>query len=120
MYASLDRFYPEIEEFVHETERMLGVEVRVLRCLDQGNLEEGRPRLYSAVASDDPKRLDDDFRWTDAAEACNLGGLDDSQADSIRLECERVSSPAPESPTSCRGSGLEGGGAKRESGFSIT
>ena len=93
----LDRFYPEIEEFVNAAARKLGVDLRVLRCLDQGNLEAGRPRLYSLEASDYSEPLSVDFRWTDAIEACRLTGYDDSQITSIRLECERVTR-LPECP----------------------
>ena len=87
----LERFYPEIEEFVHAVENTLGVKVRVLRCLDRGNLDEGRPRLYSLATTGNGEYLRDGFRWTDVVEVCHLGGLDDSLTGSIRLECDRVS-----------------------------
>ncbi len=86
----LDRFYPEVEEFVSAVERILGVEVRVLRCLDRGNLEEGRPRLYSLEAPSNGDSLSNGFRWTCVEEVCRPGGRDDSQTDLVRLECERT------------------------------
>ena len=93
----LDRFYPEIEELVHAVARILGVEVRVLRCLERGNLEEGRPRLYSLEASGNGDSLSNGFRWTCVEEVCRPGGRDDSQTDLIRLECERINR-SPERP----------------------
>ena len=95
---ALDRFYPEIEEFVNAVALTLGISVRVLRCLDRGSLDEGRPRLYSLVAWDSGERLGHGFRWIDADEVSRLGGLDDSQTVVIHKECERVSNPAPEVP----------------------
>ncbi len=94
----LERFYPEIEEFVDVTTQKLGVSVRVLRCLDRGSLDAGRPRVYSLLTSDDGERLGDGLRWIDAADFCHLGGLHYSQIAAIQRECERVSGPRPESP----------------------
>ena len=94
-----DRFYPEIEDFESAVARTLGIAVRVLRCLDTGNIEQGRPRLYSLVTSEDGERLGDDFLWTDAFNVCRLGGLDDPQTVSIQHERNRVSNSAPPSPT---------------------
>ena len=86
----LDRFYPEVEEFVSAVERTLGVEFRVLKCLDRGNLEDGRPRLYSLEASGKGDPLSDGFRWTCVEEVCRPGGSDNSLTDLVRLECERI------------------------------
>ena len=94
----LDRFYPEIEDFESAVARTLGIAVRVLRCLDLGNIEEGRPRLYSLVM-EDGERLRDDFQWTDAVNVCRLGGLDDPQTVLIQREYKRVSNSAPASAT---------------------
>ena len=93
----LDRFYPEIEEFVNAAVRTLEVDVRVLRCLDQAGGSEARPRMYSLVASDDGEPLSDEFRWFDVVGVDSPGGLDDSQLDSVRLECERLRR-SPERP----------------------
>lgn len=88
----LDRFYPEIEEFARAVSHHLGIDVRVLRCLNRGSVEDEYPCLYSLVASGDADQLGDSFSWMDLAEICRLSNPGDSQMASIRLECERVSS----------------------------
>ena len=92
----LDRFYPEIEDVVRAVAATLGVEVRVLGCLDLGNLDEGRPRLYSLVMSRRGESLGDGFRWYSSAEVESLGEIDESQIASVRQECERISGDTPE------------------------
>ena len=93
-----ERFYPEIEEFASAASDVLGVDASLLRCLDDGNVEEGRPRLYSLVASGSDDQLGDGFRWMDSAEADSVAGLSDTQIASIRLERDRVSGRIPDSP----------------------
>ena len=94
----LDRFYPEIEEVARAVADTLGVEVQVLRCLDLGSVEGGRPRLYSFVTSGSGESLGDDFRWSALAVVERLGEMDDSQIASLRLECDRVLVGAPGLP----------------------
>lgn len=91
-----DRFYPEIEDVVRAVTEALGVGVRVLRCLDLGSSEDGRPRLYSFKMSRRDESLSDGLRWCSSTEVEYLDGIEESQIASIRQECERVSGDAPE------------------------
>ena len=83
---------------MHAATRTLGVEVRVLRCLDLGSHADGRPRMYSLEPSATDRPLSDGLCWIDATDVGRLGGLDDSHRVSVRLECERVTSRSHERP----------------------
>ncbi len=87
-----DRFYPEIEEYARAVAHILGTDVRVLRCLDRGSAEDGRPRLYSLVLSDGCDDLGGGFCWCDITELSSLTDPEDSQVALVQRECERVSS----------------------------
>ena len=92
------RYYPEIEEFVQAVITTLGVKLSLLKCLDDGDVEKGRPRLYSLATTSSDDSLSDGLRWMESAEVDRIGGLSDSQISSLRLERDRVSSQAPGSP----------------------
>ena len=93
-----NRFYPEIEEFVRAASDAVGIRLSLLRCLDDGNAEEDRPRLHSLLTSKIGQELRDGFRWAESGEIEFLGGLCESQVASVRLECARVCGGVPESP----------------------
>lgn len=59
------RFYPEVREVLDAIERETGLDCLILRCLDAGDPERGRPRVYTALAADsdgggEPRA---GFRW---------------------------------------------------------
>lgn len=93
-----NRFYPEIEEFVRAASDAIGVQLSPLRCLDDGNVEEGRPRLYSLLTSKSGQELRDGFRWAASGEIEAVGGLCDSQVVSAQLERDRMYGDVPELP----------------------
>ena len=99
-------FYPEVEGLVERVRAECGLDIAVLRCLAEGDANEGKHRLYSAVClSDDASSPG--FRWV---------GLDEPNFDEdtrrdlkgiSRLEVERLTagtvsdSPVPwDLPTS--------------------
>ena len=94
-----NRFYPEIEEFLETATSTLGLDLSVLKCLDDGDWENGTPRLYSLAAGCSADELKDDFRWMDSAEVDRIGSLTDAQFSSIRLERDRVTEQRPHGPT---------------------
>ena len=55
------RFYPEVREVLDAMRRETGADCIILRCLDVGDAERGRPRVYSALA--DSGELRAPFRW---------------------------------------------------------
>ena len=57
-------FYPEVEELVGRAREEIGLEVAILRCLEEGDANEGRPRLYSAVCVSEEDRPRAGFGWT--------------------------------------------------------
>ena len=93
-----DRFYPEIEEFFHTAGSTLGVDLSLLRCLDHGELEKGRPRLYSLATNHADDYLNDGYCWMDSEDVELIGGLSESQKSAIQLERTRISGLAPDMP----------------------
>ena len=93
-----NRYYPEIEEFLQAAISTLGVKLTLLRCLDDGDVEKGKPRLYSLVTTRSDDGLSDGLRWMESVEIDRIEGLCDSQISSIRLERDRVSGQTPDSP----------------------
>ena len=55
------RFYPEVREVLDAMRRETGADCIILRCLDAGDDERGRPRVYSALADADELRAP--FIW---------------------------------------------------------
>ena len=55
-------FYPETPDILDAMRRETGADCVILRCLDDGDAERGRPRVYSALARDDDA-LRAPFRW---------------------------------------------------------
>lgn len=56
------RFYPETPEILAAIRRETGADCVILRCLDDGDAESGRPRVYSALTRT-ADRLRAPFRW---------------------------------------------------------
>ena len=94
-----NRFYPEIEEFLETATSTLGVDLSVLKCLDDGDWENGTRRLYSLAAGCSADELKDDFRWMDSTEVDRIRSLTDAQISSIRIERDRVTGQKPHGPT---------------------
>ena len=87
-------FYPEVEDLVRIVREVCGLDIAILRCLEGGDANEGKPRLYSAICTSDDVETSSGFKWTaldqpdfDAGEEAALGKI-------TRLEVERLSSPA--------------------------
>ena len=93
-----NRYFPEIEEFLQAAVRALGVNLRLLRCLDDSDREKGRGRLYSLAADSRADGLNDGFQWMDSSEVGSIAGLLDTQKVSIQLERDRVSGGLPDRP----------------------
>ena len=98
-------FYPEVEELVERVRSECGPDIAILRCLAEGDANEGKPRLYSAVSLSDGE-LRPGFRWSDLDEPSFDEGVRENLAGIARLEVERLSSnsetdsPVPwDSPT---------------------
>ena len=91
-------YFPEIEVLVREVRRSLGLETAVLRCVDQGDPAEERPRVYSMVSGSPVEALDNDFRWAESAPTDARSGSESDQAGLIRSEFVRVQGGAPHSP----------------------
>ena len=45
------RFYPEVREVLNIIRNETGADCIILRCLDDGDSERGRPRVYTALAN---------------------------------------------------------------------
>ena len=98
-------FYPEVEELVERVRSECGLDVAILRCLAEGDANNGKHRLYSAVclSCDD---LNPGFRWVGLDEPTfDTGARNDLKEISL-LEVERLTadsdtdSPVPwDSPT---------------------
>lgn len=57
------RFYPETPDILDAIRRETGADCVILRCLDEGESERGRPRVYSALAVRPADHLRAPFRW---------------------------------------------------------
>lgn len=91
-------FYPEVEEFVERVRSECGLDIAILRCLAEGDANEGKARLYSAVCVSDGE-LRPGFRWSDLDEPSFDKGVRENLSGVARLEVERLSSsPDPDSP----------------------
>ena len=66
-FAVRRRFYPEVREILDAIRRETGTDCIILRCLDAGDDERGRPRVYSALADAD-SNLRPPFRWAAQSE----------------------------------------------------
>lgn len=88
-------FYPEVEELVRRVREECGLEVEILRCLEEGDANEGRPRLYSAVRVSEEDRPRAGFGWTALDEPSFGEDAPERMVRMARLEVERVSADAP-------------------------
>ena len=87
-------FYPEVEELVRTVREVCGPEIAILRCLEGGNANEGKPRLYSASCTSDDVETSPGFKWTGLDEPDFEEGDKAALGKIARLEVERLSSPA--------------------------
>ena len=97
-FAIPDRFYPDVEHLVAEVSRVLGRSASVLRCLDSGDPETGRPRLYSMFSTDADSRLAPGFDWLHATETHRVAGLAHRHIAALRVELDRVAAVQPRDP----------------------
>ena len=67
-FAVRRRFYPEVREILDAIRRETGTDCIILRCLDAGDDERSRPRVYSALADADGGGLRPPFRWAAQSE----------------------------------------------------
>ena len=65
-FAVRRRFYPEVREILDAIRRETGTDCIILRCLDAGDADSARPRVYSALADADGLRPP--FRWAAQSE----------------------------------------------------
>ena len=85
---------PEVEDIVRVAQEECGLDIAILRCLEGGDANEGRPRLYSAICVSDDAETRPGFKWAELDEP-NFGESDRAALEEIaRLEVERLSSPA--------------------------
>ena len=61
------RFYPEVREILDAVRNETGADCIILRCLDDGDAERERPRVYAALA--DGGELRSGFRWAAPSDA---------------------------------------------------
>ena len=66
-FAVRRRFYPEVREILDAIRRETGTDCIILRCLDAGDADSDRPRVYSALANADGD-LRPPFRWAAQSE----------------------------------------------------
>lgn len=92
-------FYPEVEDLVRIVREECGADIAILRCLEGGDANEGKPRLYSAICTSGDVETSPGFKWTgldepnfDESDKAGLGKI-------ARLEVERLSS-SPSSDSS--------------------
>ena len=92
-------FYPEVEDLVRIVREECGLDIAILRCLEAGDANEGKPRLYSAICTSENVETSPGFKWTGLDEP-NFDRTDKAALGNItQLEVERLSSPAlSESP----------------------
>ena len=87
-------FYPEVEDLVRVVREECGLDIAILRCLAEGDANEGKPRLYSAICTSDDVETSPGFKWTGLDEP-NFDESDNAALGKItRLEVERLSPPA--------------------------
>ncbi len=91
-------FYPEVEELVESVRHLCGLEVAILRCLEEGDANDGRPRLYSAVCVSEYNDPRPGFSWTDLHEPAFGEDAPKSLTRMARLELDRLSADAPPDP----------------------
>ena len=88
-------FYPEVEELVGRAREEFGLEVAILRCLEEGDANEGRPRLYSAVCVSEEDRPRAGFGWAALDEPKFGKDATERLIRMARTEVERLSSSTP-------------------------
>ena len=87
-------FYPEVEEIVETVRAELDMEIVILRCLAEGDANEGRPRMYSALSVSDDGAPISGYRWASLGEP----NFDDADGDIeelvgiARIEIDRLAS----------------------------
>lgn len=87
-------FYPEVEDFVRTVREECGLDIAILRCLEAGDANEGKPRLYSAICTSEDVKTSPGFKWV-ALDEPNFDRSDKAALGNItQLEIERLSSPA--------------------------
>ena len=92
-------FYPEVEELVERVRAECGLDIAVLRCLEEGDANEGRPRMYSAVCVSEDDKPSSGFGWTALDEPSFGEDAPESLTRMAQLEVERMSANSlPESP----------------------
>ena len=86
-------FYPEVEDLVRVARKECGLDIAILRCLEAGDANEGKPRLYSAICTSENVESSPGFKWTGLDEP-NFDRSDKAALGNItQLEVERLSSP---------------------------
>ena len=91
-------FYPEVEELVERVRSECGLDIAILRCLEEGSANEGKPRLYSALCLSDDC-LGPGFRWRDLDEPSFDKDARENLAVIARNEVERLLADSePDSP----------------------
>ncbi len=83
-------FYPEVEELVLNVRAECGLEVSMLRCLEEGDANGGKPRLYSAVCVSDDDRPNSGFSWTELDQPIFDRDAEAALASIARMEIERL------------------------------
>ena len=86
-------FYPEVEDLVRIVREECGLDIAILRCLVEGDANESKPRLYSAICTSDDIETSPGFKWT-GLDQPNFEESDKAGLEKItRMEVERLSSP---------------------------
>ena len=91
-------FYPEVSALVDAVGRKCGVDVSILRCLDKGDVNEGRARFYSAIGDSGFADSRPGFAWVPATEVDLDRGVSSSQTDMLELERDRMLGAPPSDP----------------------
>ena len=85
-------FYPEVEEIVERVRAELDLEIAILRCLAEGDANEGRPRMYSALSVSDNNAPVSGYRWSSLDEPNFDDGAREELASIARVEVDRLAS----------------------------